>query len=246
MFLARIIDISICRPRIHEYLHEMHDEVFAHYDALSLGEMSCGITPSLGADFLSQDAEKKQLDLILHFDHVELDCYDGDKWLLKDFALTELKAAVNNWQTHMADAGDWDTMWMENHDQPRGLSRFCNGAKRRREHAAKLLAMWLFTMRGTVIIFQGQELGMTNPEEFSEEMIRDIETRIFWNRQRAAFQAQGGRHKIELAKKAITTKGRDAARIPIPVLSLGPPPRRAPVADNRLVEQQRRNIWRLH
>jgi len=196
----------------------MHDEVFAHYDAFTLGEMSCGITPDIGPDFISREAGKQQLDLILHFDHIELDCHNGDKWLLRDdWKLSELKEKVYSWQTKMAASDGWDTVWMENHDQPRGLSRFCNGAKRRREHAAKLLAIWLFSLRGTVIIFQGQELGMTNPDEFSEEMTRDIETRIFWNRTLEAFQAQGGSHKVELAKKAIASKGRDAARIPIPV-----------------------------
>lgn len=200
----------------------MHNEVFAHYDAMSLGEMSCGITPEIGPDFVSREAAKRQLDLILHFDHVELDCVDGDKWILRDWELSELKTSVTRWQTRMAEAGGWDTIWMENHDQPRGLSRFCNGAKRRREHAAKLLALWLFTLRGTVIMFQGQELGMTNPEEFSEEMMRDIETRIFWNRTHAANQEKGGSHKLELAKKAIATKGRDASRIPLPVMMARP------------------------
>lgn len=223
----------------------MHDQVFAHYDALSLGEMSCGITPEIGPDFISQEAAKQELDLILHFDHVELDNLNGDKWLVRDWKLPELKANVSNWQTSMADAGAWDTIWMENHDQPRGLSRFCNGAKLKREHAAKLLAMWLFTLQGTVIMFQGQELGMTNPEEFSEEMVKDIETRIFWNRIYAANQARGGAHKLELAKKAIASKGRDAARIPIPVIS--PTCLDAvPVADKFLVGHQPRDIWGLH
>lgn len=218
----------------------MHNEVFAHYDALTLGEMSCGITPEMGPDFTSREAAKKQLDLILHFDHVELDYLDGDKWLLRDWKLSELKSKVSS----------WDTIRMENHDQPRGLSQFCNGAKRRREHAAKLLAMWLFTLRGTVIIFQGQELGMTNPDEFSEEMIRDIETRIFWNKTHAANQAQGGSHKLELAKRAITSKARDAARIPIPVstpLLLHVPRKHCTlIADKCVVELQPRDMWGLY
>jgi glycosidase len=179
--------------------------------------MSCGITPQVGADFVTSEADKKQLDLILHFDHIELDCHNGDKWLLREWKLSELTERVSSWQTHMTATGGWDTIWMENHDQPRGLSRFCNGGKQRREHAAKVLALWLFSLRGTVIMFQGQELGMTNPEQFSEDMCRDIETRIFWNKTQLAFRAKGEKHKIELAKKAITSKGRDASRIPIPV-----------------------------
>lgn len=195
----------------------MHQQTFAQYDALSLGEMSCGITPELGQKFISREEPEQQLDLILHFEHVELDCVDGDKWILRDWELSELKAAVSKWQTCMAEAGGWDTIWIENHDQPRGVSRFCKEAEMSRQHAAKLLAMWMFTLQGTVIMFQGQELGMTNPEEFSEEMIRDIETRLFWNATHQDLAQGGGDHKLETAKEAITSKGRDASRIPIPV-----------------------------
>lgn len=199
----------------------MHEEVFAHYDSMTLGEMSCGITPEIGPSFVSREPAKKQLDLIVHFDHVELDCVNGDKWIPRVWKLPELKAAVTAWQTRMADTSGWDTIWMENHDQPRGVSRFCPAAKNRHDQAGKLLALWLFTLKGTVILFQGQELGMTNPEVFSEEMIKDIETRIFWNRVHAQNQGEdkGGSHKLEMAKKAIATKGRDASRIPFPVCS---------------------------
>ncbi|KAI9152352.1 putative maltase MLT1 [Paramyrothecium foliicola] len=204
-------------PKVHKYLREMHEQVFAHYDALSLGEMSCGITPEMGISYISREATKQELDLILHFEHVELDCVDGDKWVLREWELPELKASVSKWQTRMAEAGGWDTVWMENHDQPRGLSRFCSEAKVNREHAAKLLAMWLFTLQGTVIMFQGQELEMTNPEEFSEETIRDVETRIYWDAAHAATLTQSdGVHNLDTVKKAITSKSRDASRIPIP------------------------------
>jgi len=191
----------------------MHQQVFAHYDALSLGEMSCGITPEVGRDFIS--CGTTELDLILHFEHVELDCVDGDKWVLRDWKLPELKAAVSKWQTCMAEAGGWDTIWMENHDQPRGVTRFCNDGETIREHAAKLLAMWLFTLQGTVIMFQGQELGLTNPEDFSEEMIQDIETNLYWNATRANLAKSGDNHDLVMVKKTIMSKGRDASRIPI-------------------------------
>ncbi|KAH7024885.1 alpha-amylase [Microdochium trichocladiopsis] len=204
-------------PKAHDWLHEMYEEVFAHYDAMSLGEMSCGISCKIGPDFISRDAAKRQLDLILHFEHVELDCVNGDKWVLRDWKLPELKAAVTRWQTRMIEVGGWDTIWMENHDQPRGLGRFFkdNEGKVSREQGAKLLAVWLFTLQGTVIIFQGQELGMTNPQEFCEDMVRDIETRLFWNASQAP-GLKGGVQKLEMVKRVIMTKGRDTARIPIP------------------------------
>lgn len=180
--------------------------------------MSCGITPELGRYFVGGQDNERQLDLILHFEHVELDCVDGDKWVLRDWKLSELKAAVSKWQTCMAEAGGWDTIWIENHDQPRGVSRFAKEPEMRRQHAAKLLAMWMFTLQGTVIMFQGQELGMTNPDEFSEDMVRDIETRLYWNEANRDLGESGeGAQKLEMAKKAITSKGRDGSRIPIPV-----------------------------
>jgi oligo-1,6-glucosidase len=90
-----------------------------------------------------------------------------------------------------------------------------------RKHAAKLLAMWLFTLRGTIIMFQGQELAMTNPEEFSQTAIRDIETRIYWNAAHAVTPASGGgTQHLEIVKKAIIAKTRDASRVPIPVGTL--------------------------
>ncbi|KAM7184055.1 alpha-glucosidase 1 [Rhypophila sp. PSN 637] len=203
-------------PRIHEYLHEMHQRVFAHYDAVSLGEMSCGITPGVGRTFVGRSGKERQLDLILHFEHVELDCVGGDKWVPRDWELSELKAAVSKWQTCMAEAGGWDTIWMENHDQPRGVSRFCKGDETSWKQAAKLLCLWMLTLQGTVIVFQGQELGMSNPDEFSEDMIKDVETRLFWNATHQDLARGAGVKKLEMAKKAITSKGRDASRIPIP------------------------------
>lgn len=117
----------------------MHTEVFSHHGALSLGEMSCGINPEIGPDFISRDDSQRQLDLILHFEHVEPDCVDEDKWVLRDWALPELKRAVTKWQTRMIETGGWDTLWMENHDQPRGLGRFFkdNTGKISRDQAAK-------------------------------------------------------------------------------------------------------------
>lgn len=201
----------------------MYTEVFLHYDALSLGEMSCGVNPEIGPDFISRDDSQRQLDLILHFDHVELDCVDGDKWVLRDWALPELKRAVTKWQARMIKTGGWDTVLMENHDQPRGLGRFFkdNTGKISKDQTAKLLAVWLFMFQGTAIVFQGQELGMTNPQDFSEEMVRDIEASVYWNAAHAP-ESQGDEQKLEMVERVIMTKGRDTARIPIPVMSHSP------------------------
>ena len=97
-------------------MREMHEHVFARYpNAVAMGEMSCGITPEQGVDYISTEDGNRQLQLIIHFEHVELDCVDGDKWILRTFKLPELKAAVTKWQTKMAEVDGWDTVWMENH-----------------------------------------------------------------------------------------------------------------------------------
>ncbi|XHG02273.1 hypothetical protein AWENTII_005629 [Aspergillus wentii] len=203
-------------PHIHEYLQEMYEEVFSHYDCMTLAEMSCGVAPHQAVQYTSRHKPRPELDLIIQFQHVELDCYDGDKWMLREWELPELKRIINEWQEILIKNGGWNTVWMENHDQPRGISRFTTNSPRFRALCAKMLALWQFTLQGTNLIFQGQELGMVNPGLFSEEMNRDIETIQYWNAAREAHQGAGDSHKLELAKKAIIQKGRDNTRIPIP------------------------------
>jgi alpha-glucosidase/glucan 1,6-alpha-glucosidase len=168
------------RPRIHEYLQEMHEEVFSHYDCMTLAEMSCGVSAPEAVRYTSRFNSRPELNLVIQFQHVELDCHDGDKWMLREWELPELKRIINEWQETLVDNGGWNTVWMENHDQPRGISRFTTNSPRFRALCAKLLALWQFTLQGTNLIFQGQELGMINPGLFSEEMNQDIETIQYW------------------------------------------------------------------
>ncbi|GFG14716.1 oligo-1,6-glucosidase [Aspergillus lentulus] len=202
-------------PHIHEYLQEMHREVFSHYDCMTLAEMSCGVSAPEAVRYTSRFNSRPELNLVIQFQHVELDCHDGDKWMLREWELPELKRIINEWQETLVDNGGWNTVWMENHDQPRGISRFTTNSPRFRALCAKLLALWQFTLQGTNLIFQGQELGMINPGLFSEEMNQDIETIQYW---KSACEDAGTEapQKLELAKKAIIQKGRDNTRIPIP------------------------------
>ncbi|OJJ42750.1 hypothetical protein ASPZODRAFT_20275 [Penicilliopsis zonata CBS 506.65] len=202
-------------PHIHEYLQEMYEQVFSKYDVVTLGEMSCGVSPAQAVEYTSRHKPRPELSLVIQFQHVELDCYDGDKWLLREWELPELKAVINEWQATLIDNGGWNTLWMENHDQPRAISRFTTSHPRFRALCAKLLCVWQYTLQGTNLIFQGQELGMVNPGMFTEEMNQDIETAQYW---KAACEAAGSEHDeaLTLAKKAIIQKGRDNTRIPIP------------------------------
>jgi oligo-1,6-glucosidase len=143
--------------------------------------MSCGISPQQAVEYISRYKERREIDLLIQFQHVELDCYDGDKWMLREWELPELKRITTEWQDTMLKCGGWMTLWMENHDQPRGISRFTTSNGRFRALCAKLLAVWLYTMRGTPFIYQGQELGMINPDEFNDELNQDVETIMYWN-----------------------------------------------------------------
>ncbi|KAL1846454.1 hypothetical protein Plec18170_009180 [Paecilomyces lecythidis] len=206
-------------PHVHEYIQEMNEKVLSEYDVVTIGEMSCGVTPSQAVEYTSKYKARPELNLVIQFQHVELDCYDGDKWLLREWELPELKRIVTEWQTALIQSGSWNTLWTENHDQPRGISRFTTSNPRFRALCAKLLSIWLFTMQGTVFIYQGQELGMINPGCFSEDMNRDIETIMFW---KAASEASrnGYPDRAENAKKAIIQKGRDNTRVPIRVCQM--------------------------
>jgi alpha-glucosidase/glucan 1,6-alpha-glucosidase len=158
----------------------MHQEVFSHYDCMTLAEMSCGVSAPEAVRYTSRFNSRPELNLVIQFQHVELDCHDGDKWMLREWELPELKRIINEWQETLVNNGGWNTVWMENHDQPRGISRFTTNSPRFRALCAKLLALWQFTLQGTNLIFQGQELGMINPGLFSEEMNQDIETIQYW------------------------------------------------------------------
>lgn len=159
----------------------MYEQVFSHYNVVTLGEMSCGVTPPQAVAYTSRHNPRPELNLIIQFQHVELDCHNGDKWMLREWELPELKCVITEWQTTLINNGGWNTVWMENHDQPRGISRFTTNNPRFRATCAKLLGLWQFTLQGTNLIFQGQELGMVNPGLFSEEMNQDIETVHYWN-----------------------------------------------------------------
>ncbi|KAL1969809.1 hypothetical protein VTN77DRAFT_7318 [Rasamsonia byssochlamydoides] len=198
-------------PNVHKHLQDLNEHVFSKYDIVTIGEMSCGISSDQAVEYLSKYKPRRELHLLIQFQHVELDCHDGDKWLLREWELPELKRIMDDWQRKMMHCGGWMTLWMENHDQPRGISRFTTSTPRFRGFCAKMLAMWLFTLRGTPLLFQGQELGMINPECFSEEMNQDIETILFWNSAK-----DQDPQKVEHAKKAILQKGRDNTRVPMP------------------------------
>jgi oligo-1,6-glucosidase len=154
-------------PRLHEFLREMHAAVFAGRDLLTVGEMP-GVTVDEARRFT--DPARAEVDMVFQFEHVGLD-HGGSKWDVRPLDLRDLKASFGRWQAGLADAG-WNSLYWDNHDQPRIVSRWGDGSPL----SAKTLGTLLHLHRGTPYVFQGEELGMTNYPWSAIAEFRDIES----------------------------------------------------------------------
>ncbi|WP_284037271.1 alpha-glucosidase [Neobacillus sp. 114] len=191
-------------PRIHEFLQEMNNEVLSQYPTISVGEMP-GTTPEDA--ILYTNPNRREVNMIFTFEHMDLDSAPGGKWNLKPLNLLDLKENLAKWQTAIHNRG-WNSLYWNNHDQPRIVSRFGNDEEYRVE-SAKMLAACLHFMQGTPYIYQGEEIGMTNVKFKSLEDYRDIETINMYKERKS----QGYSH--EEIMTSIYAKGRDNARTPM-------------------------------
>jgi oligo-1,6-glucosidase len=197
----------ICGPRIHEFLQEMHQEVFAgrDKDLLTVGEMP-GVTVEDAVLFT--DPARREVDMVFQFEHVALDQEGGNKWRPKKLLLTDLKKSLGRWQEGLAERG-WNSLYWGNHDQARAVSRFGDDGQYR-ELSAKMLAAVLHLHRGTPYVYQGEELGMTNMAFGAISDYRDIEV---LNHHREATTHLGHTDAEVLA--ALAPLNRDNARTPV-------------------------------
>src|SRR4051812_31842886 len=194
----------ICGPRIHEFLQEIHREVFDGRDALlNVGEMP-GVT--IEEARLFTDPARRELDMVFQFEHVNLD-QRGVKWDSFPLDLRDLKRSFGRWQDGLAEVG-WNSLYWNNHDQPRIVSRWGDDGEHR-VRSAKLLGTVLHLHRGTPYVYQGEELGMTNVPFDSIEAFRDIESLNHY----AAATAAGEDAGAVLA--AMRPMSRDNARTPM-------------------------------
>jgi oligo-1,6-glucosidase len=196
----------LCGPRIHEYLQEMHREVMARYPdrLLTVGEMP-GVTVEQARLFT--DPRRAELDMVFQFEHVGLDHGQG-KFDPRPLRLTDLKASLGRWQTGLADTG-WNSLYWNNHDQPRVVSRFGDDSPRHRTRSATMLATVLHLHRGTPFVYQGEELGMANAPLRTIEGFRDIESLNHYA------EALRGGAKPEDVLPGLRAMGRDNARTPM-------------------------------
>jgi oligo-1,6-glucosidase len=193
-------------PRIHEFIHEMHREVFEDRpgDLLTVGEMP-GVTWEDARLFT--DPARRELDMVFQFEHVSLDHGPGGKFDPKPLDLRDLKASLGRWQTALGEVG-WNSLYWNNHDQPRVVSRFGDDGKYWRE-SATALATVLHLHRGTPFVYQGEELGMTNAPFAGVGELRDVES---LNHFRQSVAAGGDPESVLHALRAM---GRDNARTPV-------------------------------
>ncbi|TDQ02197.1 MULTISPECIES: glycoside hydrolase family 13 protein [unclassified Leifsonia] len=194
-------------PRIHEFLHEMHERVFAGRDDryLTVGEMP-GVDIEQARRFT--DPRNGELDMVFQFEHVDLDHGPGGKWDHRPLSVLDLKRNLSTWQEGLADLG-WNSLYWNNHDQPRVVSRFGDDGEHRIP-SAKALGTVLHLMRGTPYVYQGEELGMTNVPFSSIEDFRDIES---LNHYAEAVDILGAPAEEVLA--ALRRTSRDNARTPM-------------------------------
>ena len=192
-------------PKLHDYLQEMNRATFGGKDLLTVGE-TWGATPENAK--LYSDPKRHELSMVFQFEHVMLDQEPGKtKWDLAPLPLNELKEALARWQTELGTEG-WNSLFWENHDLPRVISRWGNDQEYR-EASGKFFAIILHLMKGTPYIYQGEEIGMTNAPVTDISQVADIESINLYHER----LAQG--YSKEAILESINRKGRDNARTPM-------------------------------
>ncbi|MBW3783759.1 alpha,alpha-phosphotrehalase [Aeromonas veronii] len=191
-------------PRIHEFLQDVSRDVFAPVGAMTVGEMS---STSLEHCQRYGALDGSELSMVFNFHHLKVDYPNGDKWTKAPFDFLELKRIFNHWQSGMHGKG-WSALFWCNHDQPRIVSRFGDEGEHR-VVAAKMLASTLHGLQGTPYIYQGEEIGMTNPGYQHINDYQDVESRNIF----AIKQAEGMSEAEILA--ILGSKSRDNSRTPM-------------------------------
>ena len=192
-------------PRLHEFLQEMNQATFGKHDLLTVGE-TWGATPEIAK--LYSNPDRHELSMVFQFEHIGLDQQEGgEKWDLAPVDLGKLKQIFAKWQTELDNQG-WNSLFWNNHDLPRMISRWGNDGQYRVE-SAKMLAILLHMQKGTPYIYQGEEIGMTNTAITDISQARDIETINMYHERLA-----NGYAKEDIIH-SINVKGRDNARRPV-------------------------------
>ena len=190
-------------PKVHEYINEIYRDVLSHYDILTVGE-GPGISKEVGIDYVGHD--RGELNMIFHLDHMFLGHGPKGKFDPVRYSWSDIKQIFRDWYHAMNHSG-WVSIFLDNHDFPRLVSRFGNDQEYR-ERSAMMLATMVLTLRGTPCIYQGSELGMSNVAFENIEDYKDIETHSFHKE----FKKEG--YSTEAFLKMVHAHGRDNVRTP--------------------------------
>ncbi|EGQ1584750.1 alpha,alpha-phosphotrehalase [Staphylococcus pseudintermedius] len=194
-------------PRVHDYIHEMNRHTFGDRDMMTVGEMS---STSIDHCIQYTNPERQELSSVFNFHHLKVDYRDGQKWTNQKLDLLQLKQILMEWQTKMYAGNGWNAIFWCNHDQPRVVSRFGSDATEAlRQQSAKTLAIALHLLQGTPYIYQGEEIGMTDPHFQSIQQYRDVESLNAYREMREA-----GIDEAEILT-ILGQKSRDNSRTPM-------------------------------
>lgn len=200
-------NVSANGPHVHEYLQEMRQKALNNADTITVGECS-GVTLEEAKKYARSD--EKELNMVFQFEHMDVDSDEkSGKWTTKKMDLRDLKNILTRWQKGLQDIA-WNSLYWENHDQPRSVSRFGNDSDEYREISAKMLATCIHMMQGTPYVYQGEELGMTNCPFNTLDNFRDLESINAFHE-----LTEQGKMTEEDMMAAISYKGRDNARTPM-------------------------------
>ncbi|ODQ79307.1 glycoside hydrolase family 13 protein [Babjeviella inositovora NRRL Y-12698] len=198
-------------PRIHEFHKEMFSKVTSNYDAMTVGEVGSG---SREESLKYVSAKEKEMNMIFLFDVVLLGAQPTDRYRPKKFTLVDFKDAVKRQCEFVSGTDAWSTVFLENHDLPRSITRFGNASKKYHDKSGKLLAMMEAALTGTLFIYQGQEIGMTNfSRDWDISDYQDIDSKNYYKQ----IKEKNGndKKKMQQVMDNLALRARDHARTPV-------------------------------
>ena len=194
-------------PKVHEYLHELNQHTFGDKHMMTVGETS---STTIDHCIKYSNPEKNELSSVFNFHHLKVDYPNGEKWAKGSMDFQQLKKILMDWQLGIYEGGGWNAIFWCNHDQPRVVSRFGDDSTESlRQASSKTLAIALHMLQGTPYIYQGEEIGMTNPHFNSIDAYRDVESLNAYD----YLKNQG--YKEQEILEILDQKSRDNSRTPM-------------------------------
>ncbi|KAF5025506.1 hypothetical protein F66182_2411 [Fusarium sp. NRRL 66182] len=198
-------------PRMHEYIREMREQVMDKYDCMTVGELGFTKDEQSVASYVAKD--RHELNMLFTGDIVDMDFGPNHKYERDDFRLSKLKSITGRWQGAMPKFDGWNSVYMDNHDSGRSLSRYGSDLPKYRKDAAKMLAVYLGTLSGTLFLLQGQEIGMANaPESWTIDDYIDVEGLNYYTAELA--KRSPGADMSDVLRE-MRLKARDNGRLPM-------------------------------